>query len=71
MRTEKIAVGSFKPNQTKPTNFSEAVENGSVLLVSLYYSRKKKLPGLQFIGTDRLSLLLTPLRIRWTIASKL
>ncbi len=29
--------------------------------------KKKKRAGLQFISTDYLSLLLTPLRIRWTI----
>jgi hypothetical protein len=29
--------------------------------------KKEKLAGLQFTNTDYLSLLLTPLRIRWTI----
>jgi hypothetical protein len=29
--------------------------------------QKEKLPGLQFMTTDYLSLVLTPLRIRWTI----
>jgi hypothetical protein len=38
-----------------------------LLLWCPFKIQKEKLAGLQFISTDYLSLVLTPLRIRWTI----
>jgi hypothetical protein len=46
-----------------------AAENGFMLLLwwCPFKIKKEKWPGLQFTRTDYLSLVLTPLRIRWTI----
>ncbi len=49
--------------------FYGAVENGFLLLLwwCPFKIQKEKRAGLQFTSTDYLALLLTPLRIRWTI----
>jgi hypothetical protein len=56
-------------DQTKSIKFALAAENGFILLLwwCPFRIKKEKLVGLQFTSTDYLSLVLNPLRIRWTV----